>query len=61
MSQVPIDAPDMTGDLAQLEKARLAMRRQALEHLAEADRLDALYEAVTGNTFAAEEGSEVTE
>lgn len=61
MSQVPIDAPDMTGDLAQLEKARLAMRRQALEHLAEADRLDALYEAVTGNTCAAEEGSEVTE
>lgn len=61
MSQVPIDAPDMTGDLARLEKARLAMRRQALEHLAEADRLDALYEAVTNNTFAAEEGSEVTE
>ena len=61
MSQVPIDAPDMTGDLAQLEKARLAMRRQALEHLAEADRLYALYEAVTGNTCAVEEGSEVTE
>jgi hypothetical protein len=61
MSQVPIDAPDMTGDLAWLEKARLAMRRQAAEHLAEADRLDALYEAVTGNTCAAEEGSEVTE
>ncbi len=35
-------------DLALLEEKRRAMRRQALEHLAEADRLDALYAAVTG-------------
>lgn len=35
------------GDLALLEEMRRAMRRQALECLAEADRLDALYVAVT--------------
>lgn len=35
-------------DLALLEEKRRAMRRQALEHLAEAARLDALYGAVTG-------------
>ena len=35
-------------DLALLEEKRRAMRRQAFEHLAEADRLDALYAAVTG-------------
>ena len=59
MSQVPIDAPDMTGDLARLEKARLAMRRQALEHLEEADRLDALYAAVTGKDHSAVAQDEV--
>lgn len=37
-----------TADLALLEEKRCAMRRQALDHLAEADRLDALYAAVTG-------------
>jgi hypothetical protein len=34
-------------DLALLEEKRRAMRREALEYLAEADRLDALYAAVT--------------
>ena len=40
-------------DLALLEEKRRAMRRQALEHLAEADRLDALYAAVTGEKTTA--------
>ena len=34
-------------DLALLEEKRRAMRRKGLECLAEADRLDALYAAVT--------------
>lgn len=37
-----------TDDPFLLDEMRRAMRRQALEHLAEADRLDALYAAVTG-------------
>jgi hypothetical protein len=42
-------SPDNSSvDLALLEEERHAMRHQALEHLAEADRLDALYAAVTG-------------
>jgi hypothetical protein len=36
-------------DLALLEKQRRAMRREALAYLEEADRLDALYAAVTGD------------
>lgn len=36
------------GDLALLEEKRCAMRRQALAYLEEAERLDALYAAVTG-------------
>ena len=39
---------DPTDDPVLLNEMRRAMRRQALEHLAEADRLDALYTAVTG-------------
>jgi len=35
-------------DLTRIDEMRRAMRRQALGHLAEADRLDALYAAVTG-------------
>ena len=35
-------------DLALLEEKRRAMRREALAYLEEADRLDALYAAVTG-------------
>ena len=34
-------------DLALLEEKRRSMRRKALAYLAEADRLDALYGAVT--------------
>jgi hypothetical protein len=34
-------------DLALLEEKRRSMRREALAYLAEADRLDALYGAVT--------------
>ena len=37
-----------TTDLAVLEEQRRAMRLQALAYLEEADRLDALYAAVTG-------------
>ena len=36
-------------DLALLEEKRRAMRREALAYLEEADRLDALYAAVTGD------------
>ncbi len=36
-------------DLALLEEQRRAMRREALAYLEEADRLDALYAAVTGD------------
>ncbi len=39
-------------DLTRIDGMRRAMRRQALEHLAEADRLDALYAAVTGKDQA---------
>ena len=41
------NASDPIADLDLLEDARRAMRRKALECLAEADRLDALYAAVT--------------
>ena len=37
-----------TDDPVRLDEMRRVMRRQALAHLAEADRLDALYAAVTG-------------
>lgn len=47
-------SPDNSSvDLALLEEKRRAMRHQALEHLAEADRLDALYAAVTGEKTTA--------
>lgn len=41
-----------TADLTRIDEMRRAMRRQALEHLAEADRLDALYAVVTGQDQA---------
>ena len=44
---------DPTDDPVLLNEMRRAMRRQALEHLAEADRLDALYTAVTGEKTTA--------
>jgi hypothetical protein len=40
-------------DLTRIDAMRRAMRRQAFEHLAEADRLDALYAAVTGEKTTA--------
>ena len=43
---LPISS-DPIADLDLLEDARRSMRRKALECLAEADRLDALYGAVT--------------
>ena len=61
MNTFPISPTDPAADLTRLDEMRRAIRSQALEHLAEADRLYALYEAVTGNTCAVEEGSEVTE
>ena len=42
-----------TDDPVLLDKMRRVMRRQALEHLAEADRLDALYTAVAGEKTTA--------
>jgi hypothetical protein len=47
MNTRPPSASDPIIDLDVLEDARRAMRRNALECLAEADRLDALYAAVT--------------
>jgi hypothetical protein len=48
-----IEDPDLLND------ARQFMRRKGRECLAEADRLDALYTAVTGNACAAEMTGEV--
>lgn len=48
MKTRPPSPDNLSVDLALLEEKRHAMRHQALEHLAEADRLDALYAAVTG-------------
>lgn len=59
MKTLPPKPNTPTADLALLEEKRRAMRRQALDHLAEADRLDALYAAVTGNDQAAAPKDEV--
>jgi hypothetical protein len=48
MNTLPPKTGNPTTDLAPLEEKRRAMRRKALEYLTEADRLDALYAAVTG-------------
>ncbi len=48
MNTLPQNPVIPTADLALLEEKRRAMRRQALVYLEEADRLDALYAAVTG-------------
>ena len=48
MTTLSQDSRNPTTDLTRIDEMRRAMRRQALEHLAEADRLDALYAAVTG-------------
>ena len=54
MKTRPPSPDNLSVDLALLEEKRHAMRHQALEHLAEADRLDALYAAVTGEKSSAE-------
>ena len=48
MNTRPPSPGNPTDDPALLDEMRRFMRRQALDHLAEADRLDALYAAVTG-------------
>ncbi|MBE0455388.1 MAG: hypothetical protein IBX58_17170 [Roseovarius sp.] len=48
MNTFPPSPSNPTADLILLEEKRRAMRRQALAYLEEADRLDALYAAVTG-------------
>jgi hypothetical protein len=59
MNTRPPNASDPIGDRDLLEDARRAMRRKALECLAEADRLDALYAAVTTENSAAPARKEV--
>ena len=46
--------PDLIAEPDLLDDARRFMRRKGLECLAEANRLDALYTAVTGNRADAE-------
>jgi hypothetical protein len=53
MNTLPPGSSDQIADPDLLEEARRSMRRKALEYLAEADRLDALYEAVTSEDPAA--------
>ena len=48
MTALPQNPVIPTADLALLEEKRRSMRLQALAYLEEADRLDALYTAVTG-------------
>ena len=48
MNTLPQNPGNPASDLALLEEKRRALRREALAYLAEADRLDALYAAVTG-------------
>ena len=59
MTTLPPNPADPTADLTLLEEKRRAMRREALEYLAEADRLDALYAAVTGDEPAGSAEQEV--
>ncbi len=47
MNTRPSNSVEHNADPALLAEARRSMRRKALECLAEADRLDALYAAVT--------------
>jgi len=47
MNTLPSIFRDPAADLDLLEEKRRSMRREALAYLAEADRLDALYGAVT--------------
>ena len=49
MNTRPQTSSNPNADLALLEEKRRAMRREALAYLEEADRLDELYAAVTGD------------
>jgi hypothetical protein len=49
MNTLPLNSSDQIADPDLLEDTRRSRRRKALEYLAEADRLDALYAAVTGD------------
>ncbi|WP_430463577.1 hypothetical protein [Tabrizicola sp.] len=60
MKTLPAIPNTPTADLALLEEKRRAMRLQALAYLEEADRLDALYAAVTGNDPAIAAQQEVS-
>ena len=59
MTTHPQNSRNPAADLASLDKNRRAMRREALAYLEEADRLDALYAAVTGNDPATAAQQEV--
>ena len=54
-----VAVPDLIAEPDLLDDARRFMRRKGLECLAEANRLDALYTAVTGNGTDAELNGEV--
>jgi hypothetical protein len=54
-----VAVPDLIEDPDLLNDARQFMRRKGRECLAEADRLDALYTAVTGNACASDANGEV--
>ena len=49
MNTRPSNSGEHIADLDLLEDARRSMRRKALECLAEADRLDALFAAITSS------------
>ena len=49
MNTRPSNSGEHIADLDLLEDARHSMRRKALECLAEADRLDALFAAITSS------------
>lgn len=59
MTTHPQNSRNPAADLASLDENRRTMRREALAYLEEADRLDALYAAVTGNDPATAAQQEV--
>ena len=60
MNTLPQNPGNPAADIALLEEKRRAMRLQALAYLEEADRLDALYAAVTANNPATATQQEVS-
>ena len=59
MTTHPQNSRNPAADLASLDEKRSTMRREALAYLEEADRLDALYAAVTNNDPATAAQQEV--